>query len=86
MGLRVGEVVQVPPLLKKGKAQKVCLKQAMQVVRDHGQYKWTVDDIFFHFMKEHAWILVKNLRFTCVTSAVYVSGGKLLAFQRGCPV
>ena len=35
MGLRVGEVVQVPPLLKNREARKVWLKQAMQLVSDH---------------------------------------------------
>jgi hypothetical protein len=36
MGLRVGEAVQVPPLLKNLEAWKVCLTQAMQLVSGHG--------------------------------------------------
>jgi len=75
MGLRVGEVVQVPPLLKNLEARKVCLQQAMQVVRITGSRNGLPMPHFVHFKQAHAWTFVKNLRFTCVTMAVHVSAG-----------
>jgi hypothetical protein len=79
MGLRVGEVVQVPPLLKNREARKVChIKPCKWLVITGSRNGLPMPYIyifFFHFTKTHTRTLVKSLRFTCVISAVHVSGG-----------